>query len=471
MQCPSCRFENIPGLTLCGRCGSLLELTGAAIDVHPPRASRRALRTRRWVQTRRCYQARDAIQDTLDRTAGSLIHDLRVPLPEPEIAPRLIVPGWAHIHSGLVLRGRTFLGVYLTLLALGLLFWGIQFGAICLGLAFSVHVSSVLDVLNRQGTVRFPSMILTSVLAACVLGILVYWPIGWAASHIAAVREYNYDSPLFQRSDVVLFNDWAFLLRDPRPGDVVLYESNFATNIPAGNAFHMRFVVRENEAIERIVGGPGDHVLWDHGTLTINGSPVAWTPLMPERLPDRLEITVPESRLFDFSVDFTIFTRRRLFQGLGSTQPGAPRADPRNGLPAPAAPFSALVDSLILASRPEPAGSVRVPRFDRLEFEEPHERESERLHQQRQSQQDERHWLSQADEHRRRGLYENSLRYYSRALELDRSLVAGWVGQVQMLIFLERVPRSRPLGAEGARDVSHSGRPHGRTCPGPGPDR
>ncbi len=300
MQCPSCRFENIPGLTLCGRCGSLLELTGAAIDVHPPRASRRALRTRRWVQTRRYYQARDAIQDTLDRTAGSLIHDLRVPLPEPEIAPRLIVPGWAHIHSGLVLRGRIFLGVYLTLLALGLLCWGIQFGAICLGLAFSVHVSSVLDVLNRQGTVRFPSMILTSVLAACVLGILVYWPIGWAASHIAAVREYNYDSPLFHRSDVVLFNDWAFLLRDPRPGNVVLYESNFATNIPAGNAFHMRFVVRENEAIERIVGGPGDHVLWDHGTLTINGSPVAWTPLMPERLPDRLEITVPESAYLIF---------------------------------------------------------------------------------------------------------------------------------------------------------------------------
>ncbi len=293
MQCPSCRFENIPGLTICGRCGSLLELKGAAIDVHPPRASSRAKRRRRWFHARRYYQVRDAIQDSLDRMAGTLIQDLRVPLPEPDIAPRLIVPGWAHIHAGLVLRGRIFLGLFLILLAFGLLFWGSTFGAICLGFAFSAHVSSVLDILNRQGTVRFPSLLLTSLLAAGVLGVFLYWPLGWAASHIAAVREYSYDSTLFRQSDLVLINEWAFLLREPRAGDVVLYEPDFATGIQVGAALHARFMLRENEAIERVVGGPGDHVLWDHGTLTINDSPVAWTPLLPQRLPARLEITVP----------------------------------------------------------------------------------------------------------------------------------------------------------------------------------
>ena len=44
--------------------------------------------------------------------------------------------------------------------------------------------------------------------------------------------------------------------------------------------------------------------------------------------------------------------------------------------------------------------------------------------------------MAKADDHRRRGLYENSLRYYSRALELDKSIPAAWVGQVQMLILL-----------------------------------
>lgn len=49
---------------------------------------------------------------------------------------------------------------------------------------------------------------------------------------------------------------------------------------------------------------------------------------------------------------------------------------------------------------------------------------------------DEKHWLAAARAERESGLYENALRLYSRALEADRSLVAGWVGQVQMLIAL-----------------------------------
>jgi tetratricopeptide (TPR) repeat protein len=50
---------------------------------------------------------------------------------------------------------------------------------------------------------------------------------------------------------------------------------------------------------------------------------------------------------------------------------------------------------------------------------------------------DERHWLAQAEENRRQGHYDNALRFYSRALECDKSLVKGWLGQVQMLIALE----------------------------------
>src|SRR5437763_3829185 len=43
---------------------------------------------------------------------------------------------------------------------------------------------------------------------------------------------------------------------------------------------------------------------------------------------------------------------------------------------------------------------------------------------------------------RRLGLYEGSLKYYSRALEVDKSLVAAWVGQVQMLIMLGEFPEA-----------------------------
>ena len=81
-----------------------------------------------------------------------------------------------------------------------------------------------------------------------------------------------------------------------------------------------------------------------------------------------------------------------------------------------------------------------MARFERLEFDE--ESQGEPAGNQPEPESDERVWLNRADDHRRRGLYENSLRYYSRALELDRTHVPGWVGQVQMLILLGELPEA-----------------------------
>jgi hypothetical protein len=75
-----------------------------------------------------------------------------------------------------------------------------------------------------------------------------------------------------------------------------------------------------------------------------------------------------------------------------------------------------------------------VPRFDRLEFDQPPERSSVSPPKASEPDRDEHYWLRLADQDRRQGLFENALRFYSRALELARSLVGAWVGQVQMLI-------------------------------------
>jgi tetratricopeptide (TPR) repeat protein len=83
-----------------------------------------------------------------------------------------------------------------------------------------------------------------------------------------------------------------------------------------------------------------------------------------------------------------------------------------------------------------------LPRFDRLEFEEQPADEPEDPQRVSDPGSDEAQWLRKADEHRRRGLYENALRYYSRALELDRTLVEGWVGQIRMLIQLGEYPEA-----------------------------
>jgi len=45
-------------------------------------------------------------------------------------------------------------------------------------------------------------------------------------------------------------------------------------------------------------------------------------------------------------------------------------------------------------------------------------------------------WMREASDQRRKGQYESALRSYGRALECERSYVAAWVGQAQMLILL-----------------------------------
>jgi tetratricopeptide (TPR) repeat protein len=77
-----------------------------------------------------------------------------------------------------------------------------------------------------------------------------------------------------------------------------------------------------------------------------------------------------------------------------------------------------------------------MARFDKLEFNAPDETPDDQP-ELRRADLDESHWMKRADENRRQGLYENALKYYSRALERDRSVVTGWVGQVQMLVLLD----------------------------------
>jgi signal peptidase I len=301
MQCPSCRFENMPGLDSCGRCGTALGLSTATIDVNPPRASKTAKRVRKVVPRRLIYQARDVAAEARRVVGGSIVNDSHVPLPEPDVLSRLVIPGWAHIHTGLAVRGQVFLVAYMPLLLLGLLYWGTGMGGILLGLAFSVHTSSVTDILIRRGTVRFPRVMAIAAFVSLALALLVYLPVGLTLTQVAAPIEFAIDTPPFKRLDVVLVNHWAFALTSPRRGDVVLYSPrNISRRRGNDNQDegHTRYRFDENQLIDRVIGLPGDHVICDHGKLTINGEPVAWRPLLSDLMPSHLDVTVPNDRYF-----------------------------------------------------------------------------------------------------------------------------------------------------------------------------
>ncbi len=216
-----------------------------------------------------------------------------MPVPSPGIAARLVVPGWAQIVAGLPWRGWVYLGLFLGLLGLGLLNWGTGVGSIGIGLAFSVHASATIDALLRLGAAPETSTLTTTLLASLALGLVVYLPVGWVVSNVAATREYGFSAPPFERFDVVVFNGWA----RPRPGNVALFrpvsDSMVGREALVG---HVQRVYQETECVDRILGAPGDRVVWDRGTLSVNGSPVRWTPLAPKALPDHLEIDVPADR-------------------------------------------------------------------------------------------------------------------------------------------------------------------------------
>jgi hypothetical protein len=165
----------MPGIEVCGRCGSPLGLRTLAIDVHPPRAAPRTKQwRRRWSPFRSLYyKAREAGRSRwFENLEAAVIHGLPM-----GILIRMILPGWAHIHLGRRTRGLLFLLPWSGLLALSLLFIyltlnsvpipqygggvtlrtfgnmreGLSLGGMFLGLAFSVHFASCLSLARLQG--------------------------------------------------------------------------------------------------------------------------------------------------------------------------------------------------------------------------------------------------------------------------------------------------------------------------------
>ncbi len=99
-----------------------------------------------------------------------------------------------------------------------------------------------------------------------------------------------------------------------------------------------------------------------------------------------------------------------------------------------------------------------MTRFHRLELDQQLQPTTASTGEQRQAAAlEERNWMTEADQARRQGHYETALRYYSRALELDRSVVAAWVGQVQMLVLLDECPEAELWGAQALEIFKNNG--------------
>ena len=273
MQCPSCRFENMPGMKKCVRCGGMLDSTMSVINVQPPRASQRRLRGfdgigRLW----------NRLTGRTRKRLGEWQADIDVSVP----LITLIWPGWPQHHAGRAWLGRIFSLVFVLSLIPALLTWGSWLSTLLLGLALSAHFSSVIDIVlhTEEGRQNVGQMF---ALLGVVIGV-IYVPAYLFGQTIAqpVAIEQSLGTHL-PEGDVLLINRSLVSQILAQPGDVVLYEQE-------GLAVPGYFI--RGDWLERVLARGPCRVEYSKQQLKVDGQLVTHRPLVGQ-LPEALDLQIP----------------------------------------------------------------------------------------------------------------------------------------------------------------------------------
>lgn len=279
MKCPQCSFHNLPQLTVCGRCGSALSGGGVALaDVMPPRASQRQTRWRKLG-----YKWNDRWGSFKERLpSGRMSFALDGDVDASHVPFwTLWIPGLSHRWLGFPIRAGVFFWSWLLLLAYGVFAVGLPFAATATGLAFSVHVSCVLDLFVGQIDQLFRRIAAILTVAFAVF-IGVYYPAYWLVSHAALPVEFARDYGPFEAGDTGL----CLPSRGLAPGDVV------AVWMSRAGAW-----TRQAE-LATVLGLEGDEVRGEHGVIRVNGEPLRFHAMnQVAALRESFQRSVPSDRV------------------------------------------------------------------------------------------------------------------------------------------------------------------------------
>jgi len=302
MQCPSCGFQNLPGLQLCARGTSRLSFDD--VEVMPYRAGERWARWRRlrvrWQRRTLFTERLVGLWDRLMRRgywAGTRSPEEVPPAERIFWVGASIIPGLGQIVSRRRLRGWCILAGYVLALVASVLFMSsawMFFTAIVL----SVHTYAVTDcIFHRAGYARRITTIATSLVVFVALTLGPYRGATWLLGGFARVEQLTADtrSTLLDTNDVLLLNGrW----NRPRyaPGDIVSYQIEDHGRAHGGDGWYIVGGV----LIDRILAGPGDHVVCKDGQLTVNGKlPAKGRGLLaPVVLPESLDLVVKKDEFF-----------------------------------------------------------------------------------------------------------------------------------------------------------------------------
>lgn len=299
MQCSSCQFENMPGVSNCGRCGAVLNSSPTPIDVYPPRA-------RKWTKPFRRYfyffTRHRIIPANLDRGLDRMVHNRMQELYDNRIPwrtlLRMFVPGWNQFYFNRKLQGRIFLWGYLFSLPLGILFAGTGYGGLLLGAALSLHAASIIDIVIANTRDREYRLVY-SLFSLILVGMLTYLPAVELVTRYATPQQFLLNSPPFQRGDVVLYNTRAYVQTLPQIGDMVIFRLP-NMRVPVGRQGHANVLVQfvGQTLIGRVVAGPGQQITFQNGNLFVDGRLSPWSQAFSEQYTEAYLNIVPTDRYF-----------------------------------------------------------------------------------------------------------------------------------------------------------------------------
>lgn len=266
MQCPSCEFNNMPGIKRCARCQASLSLD--SVSVLPPRASRRekAIPSRvRSTLTRMWLGSADTASQGLglDRSKinfrGSFVDWLA-----------LCIGGLHQFIRGESL-GRLWLGAWILLGLATLVLIPSTFGSVCLGLFFSVHLISIVDVFFRQQE-EWETRLRFVGLTLLLLGVFYFSIIRCVGQFVTPIQHFARTSEL-ESGDIL----WYFDNNETKPGDLVAYDLGRVelSYRLSGEPIVFR---ASGMRISRQVAGSGQVVSWKNGKLFVDGIECSWQP-------------------------------------------------------------------------------------------------------------------------------------------------------------------------------------------------
>jgi hypothetical protein len=312
MQCPSCHFENMPGVSNCGRCGAALNLGSAAVNVYPPRARRWARPFRRffyfftrtrylpagWLEGRAGKWAAKGA-DMLRDEINSFKND-RIPW---RIVMRMALPGWPQLFLSRRLQGRIFLCGFLTFMPLGLFFAGTGLGGFFMGLALALHAASIIDIVIFFSRQR-DSRLVYSLACMILVGTVLYFPAAWLITRVAVAQQFQRNADPFLAGDVILYNPSAYRRTDPQVGEIVMYRLPYAHfDIPnPGGHGHAIYDFTGQIVAGRVLASPGQKLAYEKGQLKVDGRLSPWSQSVPAQFfTEGLNTTMPDGQYYILS--------------------------------------------------------------------------------------------------------------------------------------------------------------------------